>query len=187
MSSGPSAGQEVLVEVLVAVNLLIFQGWLLGSTRWMGQTLEVSCWTGDICTRKYPLKVSISHAEWRCQVASAARSSGGSPSAKHVCCEIWANPLLSQQPDTHQARSNTALQSVLLSIQYRQLWSRTPSTLAMCMDKVYPCINCIQLGSYTMLQLQGLFSCSAHLPLQCMQTIAMLTAPRHFAFILCLS
>ena len=50
------------LEVLVAVNLVIFLGWLLGRTRWMVRYFEVSA--GNLIRRPWTLlTASVSHAD----------------------------------------------------------------------------------------------------------------------------
>ena len=50
------------LEALVAVNLVIFLGWLLGSTRWMVKYFEVSA--RNLIRRPWTLlTASVSHAE----------------------------------------------------------------------------------------------------------------------------
>ena len=50
------------LEVLVAVNLVVFLGWLLGSTRWMVKYFEVSA--RNFVRRPWTLlTASVSHAD----------------------------------------------------------------------------------------------------------------------------
>ena len=50
------------LEALVAVNLVIFLGWLLGSTRWMVKYFEVSA--RNLIRRPWTLfTASVSHAD----------------------------------------------------------------------------------------------------------------------------